>query len=332
MSEFVRDVMSEISEKNIMVTGGAGFIGSHLVDRLIKEEPNKIVVIDNLFLGNLKNLNYAKANCKNLKAYIRDASIFPVLEEIIVKEKIDTVFDLAVIPLPTSYVQPRWTYENNIQIVLNLCELMRQDKFDFYVHCSSSEVYGSARFVPMTEDHPLNPTTTYGASKASQDILIETFDRMYDFNYSVFRPFNTFGERQNDRFFAGVIPITIKRILRGEEPIQHGDGTQTRDFVYVKDVVDGAVRLANSPKSRKKIINIGGGKEIQIKNFIQMICEMMNYKGEIKVIPNPRPTDVKRHFCSNEKIKSIIGFEPVDLRTSIGKVIEWYRSKARRMS
>jgi nucleoside-diphosphate-sugar epimerase len=194
--------MNEITGKNVMVTGGAGFIGSHLVDRLIQEKPNKIVVIDNLFLGQLENLEKAKKNFGNLTILIRDASIFSVVEEIIAKEEVQTVFDLATVPLPTSYVQPRWTYENNIRIVLNFCELLRQDKFDFYVHCSSSEAYGTAQFVPMTEDHPLNPTTTYGASKASQDLLIQAFDRMYDFNFFIFRPFNNFGERQNDQAYA----------------------------------------------------------------------------------------------------------------------------------
>lgn len=321
--------MEEIEEKNILVTGGAGFIGSHLVDRLIREKPSKIVVIDNLFLGKLSNLENAQSNFKNLKIYVRDASIRPLLEEIIRNEEIDTVFDLATIPLPTSYVQPRWTYENNIRIVLNFCELLRQDKFDFYIHCSSSEAYGSAQFVPMTEEHPLNPTTTYGASKASQDILIQAFDRMYDFNYFIFRPFNNFGERQNEKAYAGIIPLTIKRIINGEKPIQHGDGLQTRDFIYVRDTVDGIVRLAKSPQSKKQIIHVTRGREITIKDLIKMICDQMNYKGEIEIIPNPRPTDVLRHYASNEKIKSIIDFHPMDLEKAIGNVIEWYRGTSK---
>lgn len=308
-----------------MVTGGAGFIGSHLVDRLIKEEAEKIVVIDTLFLGKLSNLEEAQSNFENLKMYIRDASIYPVLEEIIMNEEIEVVFDLATIPLPTSYVQPRWTYENNIRIALNFCELLRQDKFDFYIHCSSSEAYGSAQFVPMTEDHPLNPTTTYGASKASQDILIQAFDRMYDFNYFIFRPFNNFGERQNEKAYAGVIPLTIKRILNGEIPVQHGDGKQTRDFIYVKDTADGIVRLANSPKSKKQIIHVTRGREIAIRDLIKMVCDQMGYKGEIKEIPNPRLTDVRRHYASNEKIKSLIDFNPTDLEEAIGNVVEWYQ-------
>lgn len=320
--------LNELTGKNIMVTGGAGFIGSHLVDRLIQEHPNKIVVIDNLFLGKLENLEYAKSNFDNLIIYIRDASIFPVLEEIIVKEEIKTVFDLATIPLPTSYVQPKWTYENNIRLVLNFCELLRQGKFDFYVHCSSSEAYGTAQFVPMTEDHPLNPTTTYGASKASQDILIQAFDKMYDLNFFIFRPFNNFGERQNDQAYAGLIPVTIKKVLRGEKPVQHGDGKQTRDFIYVKDTVDAVVRASKSPKSRKQILHVCRGREIEIGRLIRIICDEIGYNGEIEVVPNPRPKDVTRHFASNEKLKSIIDFNPTDLETAIGRVIDWYRGKA----
>jgi UDP-glucose 4-epimerase len=307
--------MNEITGKNILVTGGAGFIGSHLVDRLVEEHPNKIVVVDNLFLGRLENLESAKATYDNLIIYIRDASIFSVLEEIIRKEEIGTVFDLATIPLPTSYVQPIWTYENNIRLVLNFCELLWKAKFDFYVHCSSSEAYGTAQFVPMTENHPLNPTTTYGASKASQDLLIQAFDRMYDLNFFIFRPFNNFGERQNDQAYAGVIPLTIKRLLKGEKPVQYGDGKQTRDFIYVKDTVDAVVRASKSPKCR----------EVEIGNLIRLICERMGYNGEIEVTKNPRANDVRRHFASNEKLKSIIDFNPTDLEAAIDKIIGWYR-------
>jgi len=318
--------MNNIEERNILVTGGAGFIGSHLVDRLLKENPRKVVVVDNLFLGKMENLDDARRNHPDkLKVYVRDASNYFLLEEIIRLEEIEVVFDLATIPLPTSYVQPRWTYENNIRIVMNFCELLRQDKFNFYVHCSSSEAYGTADFVPMTEEHPLNPTTTYGASKASQDILIQSFDRMYDFNYFIFRPFNNFGERQNDRAYAGIIPLTIKRLLAGEVPVQHGDGSQTRDFIYVKDTAEGIVRLANEPRSKKQIIHITRGKEISIADLIKMICSLMNYTGETSIVSNPRLTDVKRHYASNEKIKSLIDFKPSDLEDSIGRVIEWYK-------
>jgi UDP-glucose 4-epimerase len=181
----------------------------------------------------------------------------------------------------------------------------------------------------MKEDHPLNPTTTYGASKASQDILIQSYDKMYDLNYFIFRPFNNFGERQNDQTYAALIPITIKRIMNGLKPIQHGDGKQTRDYIYVKDTVDAVVRLAKTEKSRKQIINVSRGKEIAVEFIIKTICKKMNYKGEIEVIPNPRLVDVKRHWSSNEKLKSILAINPTPFEVSIGNVIDYYLEKAK---
>ena len=254
---------SFVERKNILVTGGCGFIGSHLVERLRTENPEKIVVVDNLFLGKESNLKEAFDKFQKITLYIRDASIPQLIEEIVEKENIDIVFDLATIPLPTSFSQPRITYENNIKIVMNFCELLRQDKFDLLVHASSSEALGTAIKIPMPEDHPMNPTTTYGASKAGQDLLIQSYFRMYGIDYLIFRPFNNYGERQNEKTYAGVIPLTIRRILSNQPPVLHGDGNQTRDYIYVKDTADGIVRLVNSG-CRREIVHIARGKEVKI--------------------------------------------------------------------
>jgi UDP-glucose 4-epimerase len=318
---------SLISGKSVLVTGGAGFIGSHLVDRLIPENPKRIVVVDSLFLGKLSNLAAAQKESKSIEILVRDASIFPVLEEIVKTREIDLVFDLATIPLPTSYVQPRWTYENNIRIVLNWCELLRQEKFGLYVHASSSEALGTAISLPMPEDHPMNPTTTYGSSKASQDLLIQSYDRMYGLNYLIFRPFNNFGERQNEKAYAGVIPSTIQRILGGEPPVLFGDGEQTRDFIYVKDTVDAVVRLVKNSECRNQIVHVARGREIRVIDLIQTICRIMGYNGEIKKFP-PRPNDVSRHFADTRRLRSYIEFHPIDLENGIEHVIEWYRTEA----
>ncbi len=320
----------ELARANVLVTGGAGFIGSHLVDRLVAERPSKIVVVDNLFLGRLENLEAAQSALGDrVRLYVRDASIPPVIEQIIAEEQIQIVYDLATIPLPASYGQPRWTFENNIGIVMCLLELLRRERFQLYVHCSSSEAYGTAQFVPMTEEHPLNPTTTYGASKAAQDLLIQAYDRMYDLPYFIFRPFNNFGERQNDQAYAGVIPTTIKRILAGEPPIQHGDGAQTRDFIYVKDTVDAVVRLTKAGY-RKGIVNVCRGREVAIKDLLRVIANVMGWTREIVEVPNPRPTDVKRHFADNARLKSILtDFRPTDLEKAIEHVVDWYKGKAR---
>ena len=314
---------------NILVTGGAGFIGSHLVDRLVLERPSKIVVVDNLFLGQPENLADARTNLgARLKIYIRDASIAPIMEQIVKEEEIQLVYDLATVPLPTSFGQPRWTFDNNVGIVMCLLELLRRDFFELYVHCSSSEAYGTAKFVPMTEDHPLNPTTTYGASKAAQDLLIQSYDRMYDLPFFIFRPFNNFGERQNDRAYAGVIPTTIQRVLSGQPPVQHGDGNQTRDFIYVKDTANAVVALTRAG-FRRDIVNVCRGREVSIKDLLRLIADVTSWKGSIEVAPNPRATDVARHFADSSKLRSIVkDFRPTDLEPAIGRVVSWYKGKA----
>src|SRR5207247_9645989 len=120
----------------------------------------------------------------------RDASIPPVIDHIIAEEHVSRVYDRATIPLPASYGHPRWTFENNIGIVMAFLELLRRDQFELYVHCSSSEAYGTAQFVPMSEEHPLHPTTTYGASKAAQDLLLQAYEPCYGLKSYLFRPFN----------------------------------------------------------------------------------------------------------------------------------------------
>jgi len=251
------------------------------------------------------------------------------MEQIIADEHVQVVYDLATIPLPASYGQPRWTFENNLGIVMCLLELLRKEKFELYVHCSSSEAYGSAQFVPMTEEHPLNPTTTYGASKAAQDLLIQAYDRMYDLPFFIFRPFNNFGERQNDQAYAGVIPMTIQRILAGQSPVQHGDGTQTRDFIYVRDTVDAIVRLTRAGY-RKGIVNVCRGREVAIRDLLRIIANVMGWTQGIVDVPNPRPTDVSRHFADNAKLRSVIpDFQPTDLEKAIGHVVDFYKGKPR---
>lgn len=314
----------DLNGRNVLVCGGAGFIGSHLVERLRTEKPRNIVVLDNLFLGQLSNLETAKKLIPGLKLWIRDASNLQALEEIIKAEKIDVVFDLATIPLPASYVHPVWTYTNNVDIVLNFCELLRRDEFSLYVHTSSSEAYGTAISVPMREDHPMNPTTTYGASKASQDLAIQAFDRMYDLDYLILRPFNNFGERQNDRMYAAVIPITIGRILRGERPVRNGDGLQTRDYIYVKDTVDAFVRLSKNDSCRKQIVNVARGTEVTIGDLIQLVCKLMNYVGPVEVGP-ARSNDVRRHYADNTRLKAFIDFNPSPFEEVLPQVIDYYR-------
>jgi len=310
------------------VTGGAGFIGSHLVDRLADERPKKLVVVDNFFFGENKteNLSSAKERFPFLKIYHQDASRMQPMKQILKSENIDVVFNLAVICLPVSLSRPKWTYDVNVGISSTVCELLRKDCFETLVHFSSSEAYGSAEQIPMDESHPLQPSTPYGASKIASDHLVLSYCRTFGIDASIIRPFNTYGPRQNEGSYAAVIPITIRRILEKRSPIIHGDGLQTRDYTYVTDTADAAIRIYHEKSTRGKVLNIASGKEMSIKDLVTRIAKMMDSKKPI-IYSKPRPGDILKFSGSNSLAKKLIGYKPkVDFEKGLKHTVEWYRS------
>lgn len=319
-----------LANKSVLVTGGAGFIGSHLVDRLIKEKPSNLVVVDNFFLGKESNLSEAKLNYPKLKVYHQDASDYEAMKGIVESEDIQVVFNLAAVPLPTSLVYPRWTCEQNINITLGLCELARSGYFDTLIHFSSSEVYGSCQYAPMDENHPLNPTTPYGASKAAADLLLLSYMNTFNnINAAIVRPFNNYGPRQNEGSYAGVIPLTIKRLLSGESPVIYGDGEQTRDYIYVTDTVDATVKIYNCQGSRGKVTNIASGSEISINELVKLIAEYMGCNKAI-IYESERPADVRRFIASINLARDLINFNPkINLEEGIKQTIEWYKQSTK---
>lgn len=316
-----------LKNKSVVVTGGAGFIGSHLVDLLIKYDPEKLIVLDNFFLGTLDNLTNAKKEYPSLNIINQDITELIAVKKIIEANSVDVVFNLACIPLPASLEKPEWSYEQNVKMTLNLCELMRKGLFDTLIQFSSSEVYGSALYVPMNESHPQRPMTPYAASKLAADCLAISYYETFGMDISIPRPFNNFGPRQNDKNYAGVIPLTIKRILRGENPIIYGDGSQTRDFIFVEDTTKAIMEIYMLKITRGKIINIGSGQEVQIKKLIELITNLMGSKLKIEYKPS-RPGDVKRHKADISLAKKLINFKTnTDLDTGLRKVIEYFNSR-----
>mgnify|MGYP001050676132 CR=1 FL=1 len=312
----------------ILVTGGAGFIGSHLVDRLIDEKPENLVVVDNFYLGEekIRNLSQARSRFPPLKVYREDAAKTRLMKQILKDEGIEVVFNLAAICLPASLVKPKWTYDTNVAITSTFCELLRKDYFKTLIHFSSSEVYGDAKQVPMDENHPLEPSTPYGASKIASDHLVLSYYRTFGIDTSIIRPFNNYGPRQNEGTYAGVIPLTIKRILKGESPVIYGDGLQTRDYTYVTDTAEAAVSVCCKKSTRGKVINIASGKETSIKDLVSKIATIMNCKKSI-VYDKPRPGDVRRFIGSNYLAKKLINYEPkVDFQEGLRRTIDWYRN------
>src|SRR5258708_5492977 len=247
-----------IKGKNVLITGGAGFIGSHLADLLISKGIGQLTIIDNFFLGAPSNLTEAYRRMSDMRVLHLDASDDNKVREAFSKlEPVDVVFDLAVIPLPTSLVRPQFCFDTNVRITSVLCELLREGCFETLVHFSSSEAYGSARTAPMSEDHPLDPLTPYAASKAASDHLVRTYAATFGVDALVVRPFNNYGPRQNDQQFAGVIPTMLKCAFGEDVFTVFGDGLQTRDYIYVTDTVRAALDLYECSQVRGKVVNIG---------------------------------------------------------------------------
>ncbi len=312
-----------LKNKVVAVTGGAGFIGSHLVDRLISEEPETILVLDNLFLGKDSNLELAKSKGQVEMQYI-DVADYNQLSPIFDENGVDVVFHLAVIPLPTSFSLPEWTFEKNVQMTTSILHLQREDKFKTLIAYSSSEAYGTAQKTPMDENHPMRPRTPYAASKAASDLLIESYGLTFGMDYSIVRPFNIYGPRQNEASYAAVLPITIKRILQGKPPIIYGDGEQTRDYTYVTDAANATIEVYNNKKTRNEVINIASGTQTRIKYLIELISSEMDWTKGIKY-SSPRPGDVMCHQGDIAKAQKLFGYKPlVTLEEGVPQTVKWY--------
>jgi len=314
----------------VLVAGGAGFIGSNLVKKLSSIGCKKVIVVDNLMLkrcgGNQLGLEILKSISFNkYKLIIEDAANFNKMKEIIKNEGVDLIFNLAVLPLPLSLKKPKYVFDKNVKIASVLAELLRKDYYEVLVHFSSSEVYGSAKYVPMDESHPLEPSTSYGASKAAQDLLLLSYNMTYGVDVRIIRPFNNVGIGQNDFSYSAVIPRTIRRILEGKPPEIYGDGLQTRDFIHVEDTCEAAILMARRKDLKGEVINIASGKETMIKDLIHTICELLNYNGKIVYKP-PRPGDIRKHYANINKAKNLLSFKPKrSLKDALIEVINFYK-------
>ena len=218
--------MPKVEGKNFLVTGGAGFIGSHLCDALLEKGAGKVVCLDNFFLGKMENIAEAMGH-ENFVLYRDDARNFGVVEAIIEREGIEVVFNMATIALNYSFFNPFDAYMVNVSIANTLLELLKIGKYKTLIHTSSSEAYGTAQYSPMDENHPTDPTTPYAAGKAAADIMVHSFAKVLPLDIAIVRPFNNYGPRQNaEGLLAGIIPATAKRLKNGGKPVIHGDGAR----------------------------------------------------------------------------------------------------------
>lgn len=312
--------------KSVMVAGGAGFIGSHFVDRLVTEEPSRITVVDNFFLGSHNNLESAAAARPDMEVVRLDASDLAAMQDVITSRDVDVVFDFAVIPLPTSLEYPAWTVLTNVGIVTTFCEIARREMVEAFVHVSSSEAYGSARYVPMDEEHPHDAITPYAASKSAGDRIIESYVQTFGINATVIRPFNNVGPRQNPGSYAGIIPIVARKVVRGEPIEIHGDGKQTRDFIFAPHTAETLIKIYNSEACRGEVLNVATGVETSINDLVRRLLNVMGQPDHPVMHTDERPGDVRRHCADTTKLERLLGLAAPGLTDDdLAVTVDWYQ-------
>lgn len=317
-----------MSAKRVLITGGAGFVGSHLVEALLEQDPSvTIVIADNFFLGNERNLRFLVTDERCFVERV-DISSQSALFSLISKYKINYIWNLAVVPLPTSLLYPEWTIQNNVKCALAVCEAARFFESLKIINISSSETYGTARSIPMKESHHLAPETPYAASKAASDLIFESYSSTFGLKFLTLRPFNMFGPRQNRGSYAGVVPIFIDKILNSEEVIIYGDGNQTRDFIFVKDSVLAMIKAENAWTGENSItLNIATGRETSVNQLLEMVSSCLNLEPtKITHLP-ARDGDVKRHCGDSTLFVNFTGATiPTISSEALIQTIDWYKS------
>jgi UDP-glucose 4-epimerase len=309
----------------MLITGGAGFIGSHICEKYTKDG-HSVICLDNFLSGDLANvkplLDYR--NFKLIEGDIRDV----VLLKKTVRD-IDVVFHLAAqVHVDMSYSEPKLTYDINVMGTQNVLEIARSCDVKKVIHTSTSEVYGSAQYIPVDEKHPLDAPHPYGASKIAADRMCNAYVKTYGMNISIPRFFNVFGPRQRDSGYGAVIPMFTKRVLNKMQPIVYGKGMQTRDYTYIEDIVR-AFDLILNHKPSLEPVNIGYGKDVSILDLANLVISLCGKDGKIKPIHDkPRIGELNKLVADTRKAKRILGWKPeYDFEAGLRKFIRWYKKE-----
>lgn len=314
--------MARVSRR-VLVTGGAGFIGSELV-RQLASESTEVVVVDNLVNGRRENLDgISEDQVRLVVGDIRDMDLMGRLIQ-----DVEVVFHLACLGVRHSIHAPQENHDVNATATLRLLSSAKSAGAARFVYVSSSEVYGTAHWAPMTEEHPTFPMTVYGASKLAGECYARAFHRTYGYPTVVVRPFNAYGPRCHHEGDSGeVIPKFLLRSMSGCPMIVFGDGTQTRDFTYVSDTARGILLAGLSENSVGETLNIGSGFEISINELARKVATTVERLDVSVIHDTPRPGDVLRLFADTSKARRLLGFEPqVPLHEGLHHLREWYLS------
>lgn len=311
--------------KQVLVTGADGFIGSHLTEQLVKAGAKvRALALYNSFnsWGWLDQSPYLD-DIEVVAGDVRD----PFLCRKITQD-CHTVFHLAaLIAIPYSYIAPNSYVETNVNGTLNIAQACLDNGVQRLMHTSTSEIYGTAQYVPIDEKHPAQPQSPYSASKIGADAMAMSYFNAFELPVSIARPFNTYGPRQSAR---AVIPTIITQIANGMKEIKLGDTSPTRDFNFVTDTCRGMMAIAQSEQAIGETINIGSNFEISVQDTLDMIKDIM--QSDVVFVTDearirPKDSEVFRLWCDNTLIQSLTGFEPqYDLRTGLEETVRWFRN------
>lgn len=313
-----------MQNKRVLITGGAGFIGSELVHQLAAKGTKQVIVVDNLVNGRRENLEDLPADRVQLVvADIRDSDRMADL-----MTGVDIVFHLACLGVRHSIHSPEENQEVNATATLKLLNTAKAAGVNRFVYVSSSEVYGTARWVPMTEEHPTFPLTVYGASKLAGECYVRAFYQTYDYPTVVVRPFNSYGPRCHHEGDSGeVIPKFLLRCMADKPMMIFGDGTQTRDFTYVSDTARGILMAGLLDSAVGQTINLGSGFEIAINDLAREIASVVDRPNAAIIHDRARPGDVLRLYAQTTKAEQLLNFKPqVTLHDGLMKLKNWYLS------
>lgn len=308
-----------MKNKNILITGGLGFIGSHIADELL--DNNEVTIIDNLSTGKINNLKQAEhENLKIVKEDIRNADFDRLTQGI------DYIFHLAAMAsVPLSVDKPVECNDINLNATIKLLKSASDNEVEKIVFSSSSAVYGQNRNMPLKETEQPMPTSPYAASKAGCELYLKSFYDSYGLNYTALRYFNVFGPKQDKNSqYAAVIPNFISALLEGEQPEIYGDGEQTRDFVFVKDVVKANIAACESDYNG--IVNVASGKKITINQLYEVVKNTLGSNVEPKYLPE-RQGDIKHSLADVNNMKKInCEIDSKDFNMQLEETINWFKT------
>ncbi len=308
--------------KKAIVTGGAGFIGSHIVEELLKQGI-QVISIDNFVAGKKENIETFLCD-KNFKSVKCDVTDYDDLEQYF--EGVDVVFHEAASKFTVCLEDPRKDLEVNAKGAFNVLEAARKHGVKKLVHASTGSVYGEPQYFPEDEKHPTHPSSFYGTSKLAGETYCRVFARLYNINFTVLRYFHVYGSRQESSDYGGVIPIFIRRVFNGQNPVIFGDGTQVRSFTYVKDVVKANFYAAVTDSMNRNFYNCASGIRVTIAELAQYILKHFDRQDLQPVYKDWRPGDIKEFIIDNSSLKSVAFEDFTHFDEGLKETVQWYRT------